>query len=138
MSISCAKERSMPTNTLTVTDNRTGKSYDLPVQDGCIRAADLRQVKVQADEFGTMSYDPAVRNLQILRLIGKMPTLAAYAYRHSLGLPYVYPDNDLSYTENFLNMLWRRTEPKYSLNRVLARALDVVFILHADHEQNCS
>ncbi len=238
----------MPTNSLTVTDNRTGKSYDLPVQDGCIRAADLRQVKVQADEFGMMSYDPAflntaacrssvtyldgeqgilqyrgypievlaehctfletaylllhgelpaesqlagfvnqvthhtmihentkklmdgfhhdahpmgmlvstvaalstfypdskniqdpaARNLQILRLIGKMPTLAAYAYRHSLGLPYVYPDNDLSYTENFLNMLWRRTEPKYSLNRVLARALDVLFILHADHEQNCS
>jgi citrate synthase len=238
----------MPTNTLTVTDNRTGKSYDLPVQDGCIRAADLRQIKVQADEFGMMSYDPAflntaacrssvtyldgergilqyrgypieilaehctfletaylllhgelptepqlaafvdqvthhtmihentkklmdgfhhdahpmgmlvstvaalstfypdsknihdaaVRELQILRLIGKMPTLAAYAYRHSLGLPYVYPDNDLSYTENFLNMLWRRTEPKYSLNRVLARALDVLFILHADHEQNCS
>src|SRR5262249_2385888 len=238
----------MPTNTLTVTDNRTGKSYDVPVQDGCIRASDLRQIKVQADEFGMMSYDPAflntaacrssvtyldgdrgilqyrgypievlaehctfletahlllhgelptepqltafvdqvthhtmihentkklmdgfhhdahpmgmlvstvaalstfypdsknihdpaVRNLQILRLIGKMPTLAAYAYRHILGLPYVYPDNDLSYTENFLNMLWRRTEPKYSLNRVLARALDVLFILHADHEQNCS
>jgi citrate synthase len=238
----------MPTNTLTVTDNRTGKSYDLPVEDGCIRAADLRQIKVQADEFGMMSYDPAflntaacrssvtyldgergilqyrgypievlaehctfletaylllhgelptepqlagfvgqvthhtmihentkklmdgfhhdahpmgmlvstvaalstfypdsknihdpaMRELQILRLIGKMPTLAAYAYRHSLGLPYVYPDNDLSYTENFLNMLWRRTEPKYSLNRVLARALDVLFILHADHEQNCS
>src|SRR5579859_3190006 len=238
----------MPTNTLTVTDNRTGKSYELPVQDGCIRAADLRQVKVLADEFGVMSYDPAflntaacrssvtyldgergilryrgyaiedlaencsfletaylliygklptqsqlggfvgqvtrhtmihentkkfmegfhydahpmgmlvstvaalstfytdskhindpaVRNLQILRLIGKMPTLAAFVYRHSLGLPYVYPDNDLGYIENFLNMLWRRTEPKYSLNPVLARALDVLFILHADHEQNCS
>jgi citrate synthase len=248
MPISNAKEWFMPANTLTVTDNRTGKSYDLPIQDGCIRAADLRQIKVQADEFGMMSYDPAflntaacrssvtyldgergilqyrgypievlaehctfletaylllygelptepqlaafvnqvthhtmihentkklmdgfhhdahpmgmlvstvaalstfypdsknihdpaVRNLQILRLIGKMPTLAAYAYRHSLGLPYVYPDNDLSYSENFLNMLWRRTEPKYSLNRVLARALDVLFILHADHEQNCS
>jgi citrate synthase len=67
-----------------------------------------------------------------------MPTLAAYSYRHSLGLPYVYPDNDLSYSENFLNMLWKRTEPKYSPNPVLARALDVLFILHADHEQNCS
>ena len=83
-------------------------------------------------------HDPASRNLQILRLIGKMPTLAAFAYRHSLGLPYVYPDNDLSYTGNFMNMLWRRTEPRYTTNPVLARALDVLFILHADHEQNCS
>ena len=83
-------------------------------------------------------HDPAVRKLQIIRLIGKMPTLAAYSYRHSLGLPYVYPDNDLSYTKNFMNMLWRRTEPKFSANPVLARALEVLFILHADHEQNCS
>ena len=82
--------------------------------------------------------DPQVRRLQILRLIGKMPTLAAHAYRHSLGLPYVYPDNELSYTENFMNMLWKKTEPKYFANPVLARALDVLFILHADHEQNCS
>ncbi|MBI3666753.1 MAG: citrate (Si)-synthase, partial [Acidobacteria bacterium] len=82
--------------------------------------------------------DPEVRRLQILRLIGKMPTLAAYAYRHSLGLPYVYPDNELSYAENFMNMLWKKTEPKYVANPVLARALDVLFILHADHEQNCS
>ncbi len=83
-------------------------------------------------------HDPAVRQLQILRLLGKMPTIAAYAYRHSLGYPYVYPDNDLSYTENFMNMLWRMTEPKFQSNRALARALDVLFILHADHEQNCS
>ena len=82
--------------------------------------------------------DPAVRQQQILRLIGKLPTIAAYAYRHSLGLPYVYPDNDLSYTENFMNMLWKKTELKYLSNRALARALDVLFILHADHEQNCS
>ncbi|MBI3694190.1 MAG: citrate synthase [Acidobacteria bacterium] len=82
--------------------------------------------------------DPEVRKLQILRLIGKMPTLAAHAYRHSLGLPYVYPDNELSYTENFMNMLWKKTEPKYVANTTLARALDVLFILHADHEQNCS
>ena len=82
--------------------------------------------------------DPEMRKLQILRLIGKMPTLAAYAYRHSLGLPYVYPDNELSYTENFMNMLWKKTEPKYAANTTLARALDVLFILHADHEQNCS
>jgi citrate synthase len=238
----------MPNNTVTLTDNRSGKSWELPLQEGCIRAADLRQIKLNTDEFGMMSYDPAFlntaacrssityldgergilryrgypievlaenctfletaylllygelpsapqlgefvdqvtrhtmihentkkfmdgfhhdahpmgmlvstvaalstfysdaknihdpaqRKLQILRLIGKMPTLAAYAYRHSLGMPYVYPDNDLTYTENFMNMLWRRTEPKYSPNRVLARALDVLFILHADHEQNCS
>ncbi len=82
--------------------------------------------------------DPQVRRLQILRLIGKIPTIAAYAYRHSLGLPYVYPDNDLSYTENFMNMLWRMAEPKFVANQVLAKTLDILFILHADHEQNCS
>ncbi len=82
--------------------------------------------------------DPESRQLQILRLIGKMPTIAAYAYRHSLGFPYVYPDNDLSYTENFMNMLWKMVEPKYVANPTLARALDILFILHADHEQNCS
>jgi citrate synthase len=234
--------------TLTVIDNRTKKSYTLPLYRGTVRAMDLRQIKTGPEDFGVMSYDPAfmntascqsaityldgdrgilryrgypiehlaehcsflesaylllngelptrseldswvrevtlhtmahenikkfmdgfhydahpmgmlistvaalstfypearsihdpeVRKLQILRLIGKMPTLAAYSYRHSLGLPYVYPDNDLSYSENFLNMLWKRTEPKYSPNPVLARALDVLFILHADHEQNCS
>ena len=83
-------------------------------------------------------HDPANRRVQILRLIGKMPTLAAYAYRHSQGLPYVYPDNELSYTENFMNMLWKKTELRYKSSRVLAHALDVLFILHADHEQNCS
>jgi citrate synthase len=82
--------------------------------------------------------DPAVRKLQIMRLIGKMPTIAAYTYRHSHGFPYVYPDNDLSYTENFMNMLWKMMEPKYQANPVIARALDILFILHADHEQNCS
>jgi citrate synthase len=78
------------------------------------------------------------RALQILRLIGKVPTIAAYCYRHSLGYPYVYPDNDMAYTENFMNMLWRMMERRYQVNPVLARALDVLFILHADHEQNCS
>jgi citrate synthase len=82
--------------------------------------------------------EPEVRKLQIHRLIGKVPTIAAYTYRNSLGYPYVYPDNDLSYTENFMNMLWRMVEPKYRANPVLARALDILFILHADHEQNCS
>jgi len=82
--------------------------------------------------------DGNVRALQIQRLIGKVPTIAAYCYRHSLGYPYVYPDNDLAYTENFMNMLWRMMERRYQVNPVLARALDVLFILHADHEQNCS
>ncbi|MGA7770640.1 MAG: citrate synthase [Candidatus Sulfotelmatobacter sp.] len=78
------------------------------------------------------------RLLQIKRLLGKMPSIAAMSYRHSVGFPYVYPDNDLSYTENFMNMLWKMVEPKYVANPVLARALDILFILHADHEQNCS
>jgi citrate synthase len=238
----------MPENTLTLTDNRTAKSYTIPIKDGAIRGMDLRQIKTDPEDFGLMSYDPAFMNtaccesritfidgdkgileyrgypidqlaenctflevaylllkgelptqselnawtheithhtmihentkklmegfhydahpmgmlvstvaalstfypeakdvhdpknreLQIYRLIGKMPTIAAYAYRHSLGLPYVYPDNDLSYTENFMNMLWKMTEVKFKANPVLARALDVLFILHADHEQNCS
>ena len=81
---------------------------------------------------------PNIRRKQIVRLIGKMPTLAAYAYRHRLGLPYVAPDPDLGYTKNYMNMLWKRLEPKYVANAVLAHALDVLFILHADHEQNCS
>jgi citrate synthase len=85
------------------------------------------------DTFNTVS-----RRKQILRLVAKMPTVAAFAYRHSLGMPYVYPDNDLSYTENFLNMLFKVTELKYNPDPVLAKALDVLFILHADHEQNCS
>ena len=83
-------------------------------------------------------HDAATRRLQIYRLIGKVPTIAAYTYRHGLGYPYVYPDNDLSYTENFMNMLWRMAEIKYKPNPVMARALDILFILHADHEQNCS
>jgi citrate synthase len=82
--------------------------------------------------------DTEVRKLQIYRLIGKVPTIAGYCYRHGLGFPYVYPDNDLSYTENFMSMLWKMTEPKYRPNSALARALDILFILHADHEQNCS
>jgi citrate synthase len=82
--------------------------------------------------------DPQCRRKQIIRLIGKMPTLAAYAYRRRLGLPYIYPDPELGYTQNYMNMLWRRTEPQYAANPVLARALEVLFILHADHEQNCS
>jgi citrate synthase len=83
-------------------------------------------------------HDPESRRKQTYRLIAKMPTLAAFAYRHSVGRPYVYPDNNLSYTANFMSMLWKMTEPQYLANPVLAKALDVLFILHADHEQNCS
>ena len=238
----------MPQDTLTITDNRTGQSYTLPVENGTIRAMDLRKIKTGPEDFGLMTYDPAFMNtascrsaityvdgdrgilryrgypieilaeqctflevaylvlfgelpsaselenwvyeithhtmlhettkkfmenfrynahpmamlvstvaalstvypdsknihdpasrlLQIKRLIGKMPSIAAMSYRHSVGFPYVYPDNDLTYTENFMNMLWKVVEPKYAANPVIARALDVLFILHADHEQNCS
>ena len=235
-------------DTLTITDNRTGKQYQLPIQDGTIRAMDLRQIKTGAEDFGLMTYDPAFMNtancrsaityidgdkgillyrgypieqlaedsnfletaflilfgelpseaqlqawtreitlhtmlhenikkfmegfrydahpmgiflstvgalstlnpdaknifdkgsrlLQTRRLIAKVPSIAAYAYRHSIGRHYIYPDNDLSFTGNFLNMLFKMTELKYAPNPVLERALDVLFILHADHEQNCS
>jgi citrate synthase len=83
-------------------------------------------------------HDPENRLLQIKRLIGKMPSIAAMSYRHMVGFPYIYPDNDLSYPANFMNMLWKMVEPKYLANPVIARALDILFILHADHEQNCS
>jgi citrate synthase len=235
-------------DTLTIVDNRTGKKYELPIQDGAIRAMDLRQIKAAADDFGLMTYDPAFMNtancrsaitfidgdkgillyrgypieqlaehsnyletaylilfgdlpteaqlqawtreitlhtmlhenikkfmegfrydahpmgillstvgalstlnpdaknifdkgnrlLQTRRLIAKVPSVAAYAFRHSIGRHYVHPDNDLSFTGNFLNMLFKMTELKYQPNPVLERALDVLFILHADHEQNCS
>ena len=238
----------MSRESLSITDNRTGKTYELPITNDTIRALDLRQIKVKPDDFGMMAYDPAFTNTalchskitfidgdkgilqyrgypieelaerstyletaylllngelptkaqlddwtyhvtqhtfihesikkfldgfhydahpmgmmisaigalstfypdakdifneasrkkQTWRLIGKMPTLAAFAYRHSLGMPYAYPDNDLSYPANFLNMLFKTTEQKYRGNPVLERALDVLFILHADHEQNCS
>ena len=238
----------MPQDTVTITDNRTGQSYTLPVENGTIRAMDLRKIKTGPEDFGLMTYDPAFMNtascrsaitfidgdkgilryrgypidvlaehctylevaylllfgdlpnaselhswvddithhtmlhettkkfmegfrdaahpmamlvstvaalstvypesknihdpasrlLQIKRLIGKMPSIAAMSYRHSVGFPYVYPDNDLTYPENFMNMLWKMVEPKYVANPVIARALDILFILHADHEQNCS
>lgn len=238
----------MKEEVLTITDERTGKTYQVPITHGTINAMDLRQIKVNADDFGLMSYDPAFKNtaackskitfidgekgilryrgypieqiaekcnylqtaylivngdlptgaeldkwtwnithhtmlhenikkfiegfrydahpmgifvssvaalstfyadardilspesrlLQTYRLIGKVPTIAAAAYRHSLGLPYVYPDNELSYAGNFLNMLHKMTEPKYHPDPVLENALDVLFTLHADHEQNCS
>jgi citrate synthase len=235
-------------NSLTVTDNRTGKTYELEITDGTVKGMDLRQIKVDEDDFGLMSFDPAYTNtascrssityidgeagvleyrgytieqlceqatylevayllvhgelptrdqlddwvheitihtyvhenvkefldgfrydahpmgmlqasvgalstfypgakhikeeeerrMATIRLIAKVPTLAAFAYRHNLGLPYVYPDNDLSYPGNFLSMMYRMTEVKYQPDPRLERALDVLWILHADHEQNCS
>jgi citrate synthase len=82
--------------------------------------------------------DPESRLRQAVRLIGKVPTISAYTYRHSVGYPYVYPDEDLPYAENFMNMLWKMIKPHWTISPVLARALDILFILHADHEQNCS
>jgi len=235
-------------DTVTITDNRTGKSYELPITHDTIKAMDLRQIKVHPEDFGMISYDPAYNNTascishityidgdkgilryrgypieelaekstyletaylllrgelptaaqlkdwqynvthhtfihesikkfldgfhydahpmgmvistiaalstfyndakdifnegsrkkQTYRLIGKMPTIAAFAYRHTLGMPYIYPDNDLSYPGNFLNMLFRTSETRYRPNPTLERALEILFILHADHEQNCS
>src|SRR5271165_5803330 len=233
---------------LQVTDSRTGRSYELSITDGAVRAIDLRQIKASEDDFGLLSYDPAFLNTascrsavtfidgdkgilryrgypieelagrasfldvaylllhgelpgqeeseawtreithhtylhenvkkfidgfhhdahpmgilvstvaalstfypeakavadqasqrdQVARLIAKMPTLAAFAYRHAMGLPYAYPDDELSYAGNLLNMMWKITEPRYSPDPVLEQALDVLFIMHADHEQNCS
>jgi citrate synthase len=238
----------MPKDTLSITDNRTGKIYEVPIKDGAIPAPELRKIKTDPEDFGLMSYDPAffntancrsaitfidgdkgileyrgypidqlaehcsflevaylllngelpkaqelsawkheitthtlvhenikqfidgfqhdahpmgiflstagalstfypeaknifsaeVRRQQIIRLIAKVPTIAAYAHRHSMGLHYVMPDNDLSYAGNFLNMMFKMTELKYTPNPVVEKALDVLFILHADHEQNCS
>jgi citrate synthase len=238
----------MSANTLSITDNRTGKQYDLPIENGTIKAMDLRQIKVSEDDFGLMTYDPAfmntascnsritfidgdkgileyrgypidqlaekssflevaylllngelptetqlrefthnityhtfinenikkvidgfhynahpmgmfeatlgalstfypdakdifneeLRQKQIFRLIAKVPTIAAFAFRHRIGMQYAYPDNDLGYEGNFLNMMFKTTELKYQPNPVLERALSVLFILHADHEQNCS
>jgi citrate synthase len=235
-------------DSLSITDNRTGKKYEIPIKNNTIRALDLRQIKTGEKDFGLISYDPAFTNTascesrityidgdagilryrgypieelaekstyletaylilygelptrdqlndwqyhithhtfihesikkfldgfhydahpmgmlistvaalstfypdakdifnpdsrrkQTYRLIGKMPTLSAFAYRHSLGMPFAYPDNELSYCGNFLNMLFRTTELKYRSNPTLERALDILFILHADHEQNCS
>jgi len=235
-------------DTITITDNRTGRSYDVPIEDGAIRATALRQIKVDDDDFGLMSYDPAflntastrsaitfldgdrgvlryggypieqlaehgtyletsylllngelptsgelerwteaitlhtfvhenvkrlmegfrydahpmgmfvsavaalstfypessrihdpeVRLTQIQRLIAKVPTIAAFSYRHNRGLPYVYPENDRSFVSNFLSMMFRMAEPRYIAHPTLERALEVLFILHADHEQNCS
>jgi citrate synthase len=234
--------------TLSVTDNRTGRTYEIEITDGTVRSTDFRQIKVDEDDFGLMTYDPAYmntascrsevtfldgekgvleyrgypieqlaeqssylevayllvngelptsqqldewigevtihtfvhenvkafiqgfrhdahpmgmllgsvgalstfypdandikdpenRHIQTIRLIAKMPTLAAFAYRHNMGQPYVYPDNDLAYSGNFLNMMYKMTELKYQPDPRLERALDILFILHADHEQNCS
>jgi citrate synthase len=238
----------MAKDTLTITDNRTGKAYEVPIENDTIRAMDLRQIRVKEDDFGMMSYDPGFKNtantkstitlvdgdkgilryrgypidqlaeestflevaylilngelpskkefeqwvydithhtiihenikdimkafrydahpmgafistvaalstfykdsgnifdekardLHIIRLIAKVPTIAAFSYRHSMGFPFKLPDNSLSYTGNFLSMMFKMAELQYEPNQTLERALDVLFILHADHEQNCS
>jgi citrate synthase len=238
----------MPKDTLTVTDNRTGKTYEIPIENGCIRTPDLRQIKTGSDDFGLMGYDPAFlntancksaitfidgdkgileyrgypieqlaekstflevaylllkgelptqkeldnftynvthhtlvheniksfmdgfrydahpmsmlgstvaalsafypdaknikdarsREIQITRLIAKMPTIAAFSYKHAMGQPFVYPDNELSYVANFLAMIKRVGTSTYKAHPTLVKALDILFILHADHEQNCS
>jgi citrate synthase len=112
-----------------------GFRYDAhPMSMLCSSVAALSAFYPEAKEIG----DPENRNIQIIRLLAKLPTLAAFAYRHIKGLPIVYPDNSLSYVENFLSMLFRMTEPKYEANPAFVRALEVLFILHADHEQNAS
>ncbi|GAC1658133.1 MAG: citrate synthase [Gemmatimonadaceae bacterium] len=112
-----------------------GFRYDAhPMSVLCSAVAALASFYPEAHQI----QEPEQRNISIIRLLAKVPTIAAFAYRHVKGLPYIYPDNDLSYTENFLSMIARMSEPKYEANRVYARAIDVLFILHADHEQNCS
>ena len=238
----------MPKDTLTITDDRTGATYTIPIQNDTIRAIDLRQIKTGEGDFGLMAYDPAFTNTastrsaitdvdgdkgillyrgypiedlcehstylevaylilngelptaaqlehwsdqivhhtfvhenikelmqafrydahpmgmfisivaalssfypeasqvddpenrqyQITRLIAKVPTIAAFSYRHNRGLPYVYPNNNLSYPGNFLSMMFKMSEPVYQVNRALEQALEILFIMHADHEQNCS
>src|SRR3989475_375268 len=163
----------MAKDTLTVTDNRTGRRCEIPIEHGAIRAADLRPLGLVSYDpafvntasctspityidgaagmllatVGALStfypdaqriHDPESRRVQTHRLLAKMPTIAAFAHRHAIGQPYVYPDNELSYTGNFLAMMFKMTELKYRPDPLLERALDVLFILHADHEQNCS
>jgi citrate synthase len=112
-----------------------GFRYDAhPMSMLCSAVAALSSFYPEAKEI----HDPESRNISIVRLLAKMPTLAAFCYRHSKGLPFIYPDNDLSYTENFLSMVARMSESKYEANPVFVKALEILFILHADHEQNCS
>ena len=132
-------------DTLTVTDNRTGATYEIPVEQGAIRATAFEQMRAAGDDHGLLVYDPAFMNTasctsRVTYIDGDrgMPTLAALAYRHSLGLPYNYPDNELSFAANFLSMMFKMVEPRYAAAPEIEHALDVLFILHADHEQNCS
>jgi citrate synthase len=112
-----------------------GFRYDAhPMNMLCSATAALSSFYPQARDI----YDPQQRYISMVRLMAKLPTIAAFSYRHVKGLPFIYPDNDLSYTENFLSMVARMSEPKYEANPVFAKALEVLFILHADHEQNCS
>jgi citrate synthase len=112
-----------------------GFRYDAhPMSMLCSAVAALSSFYPEAKNIN----DPESRDISIIRLLAKMPTLAAFCYRHSKGLPFIYPDNDLSYVENFLSMVARMSESKYEGNPIFVKALEVLFILHADHEQNCS
>src|SRR5579863_1562832 len=112
-----------------------GFRYDAhPMSMLCSTVAALSSFYPQAKSI----FDPVERNISIIRLLAKVPTLAAFCYRHIKGLPFIYPDNDLNYVENFLSMIARMSEPKYEGNPVFVKALEILFILHADHEQNCS
>lgn len=112
-----------------------GFRYDAhPMSMLCSATAALSSFYPEARDI----HDPQQRYISTIRLLAKLPTIAAFAYRHVKGLPFIYPDNDLSYTENFLSMVARMSEPKYEANPVFVKALEVLFILHADHEQNCS
>jgi citrate synthase len=112
-----------------------GFRYDAhPMSMLCSATAALSSFYPQARDI----YDPQQRYISMVRLMAKLPTIAAFSYRHVKGLPFIYPDNDLSYTENFLSMVARMSEPRYEANPVFVKALEVLFILHADHEQNCS
>ena len=112
-----------------------GFRYDAhPMSMLCSAVAALSSFYPEAKDI----HDPASRDISIVRLLAKLPTLAAFCYRHSKGLPFIYPDNDCSYVENFLSMVARMSEPKYEANPTFVKALEILFILHADHEQNCS
>src|SRR5438046_1635494 len=138
----------MSGNSLTITDNRTGKQYELNIEkvmDGFHYNA--HPMGMFLGTLGALStfypdakeiFEVDCRWKQIYRLIAKVPTIAAFAFRHRIGMQYAYPDNDLSYEGNFLNMMFKTMELTYKPNPVLERALSVLFILHADHEQHCS
>ncbi len=131
----CTTSRTTRTSTRTSRRFLQGFRYDAhPMSMLCATVAALSSFYPEAKNI----HEPSQRNISIIRLLAKLPTLAAFCYRHIKGLPFIYPDNDLRYVENFLSMIARMSEPKYEANPVFVKALEILFILHADHEQNCS